>query len=484
MRKFTHYFVILALLAVYFLCYIPFNNYTTDDTYISLQFAKNLVQLGELSFNPGAPVYATTTPLWVTSIALIYRLFHFDLPLIAKSLGVLFGFLSVIALFFLTLKISKSRLISFMAATLLIFDVMFLRWISSGMETAVSVFFVIIILYIYLVEKEKNSSGTISSFLCGLATLVRPEFLIFFIALSLDRLVNNPIKRLSRLFASIIMFFIPLIPWNLYVYSVFGSIIPNSITAKIRYSYFFPLKQYLAGTLGAYPIESVALITSGVILGINNKSGFVKMLKENIRYVLWPVGLGLFYILGKADLLSRYMLMFFPLIIIFGLISIKYILERYTHKPLFSMLFIYLLIMFYNLAVFFNLVYPHVYHTGNYNIENIYVYYGQWLKANTPKDAVIAMGEVGIIGYYADRKILDTAALISPEIVPYVRAEQGWDSLIAVKIKKADYYVGGEEIRKVYGNKAKLILARNYYAGRVRDQKDKVQTRGIYKLTN
>src|SRR6056297_777086 len=39
-------------------------DYVTDDSYIYARFADNLARLGELSFNPGEPVHAATSPLW------------------------------------------------------------------------------------------------------------------------------------------------------------------------------------------------------------------------------------------------------------------------------------------------------------------------------------------------------------------------------------------------------------------------------------
>jgi hypothetical protein len=47
----------------------------------------------------------------------------------------------------------------------------------------------------------------------------------------------------------------------------------------------------------------------------------------------------------------------------------------------------------------------------------------QWLDRNTPPGALIAAHDIGAIGYFARRPILDLAGLISPEVIPFIRDE-------------------------------------------------------------
>ena len=43
----------------------------TDDGFIHLQYAKNLIQHGEFAFNVGERSFGTTSPLWVMALAAI-----------------------------------------------------------------------------------------------------------------------------------------------------------------------------------------------------------------------------------------------------------------------------------------------------------------------------------------------------------------------------------------------------------------------------
>jgi hypothetical protein len=44
-----------------------------------------------------------------------------------------------------------------------------------------------------------------------------------------------------------------------------------------------------------------------------------------------------------------------------------------------------------------------------------------WVNANLPPDDLLAVHDIGALGYYAPRPILDLAGLVSPEVVPIIR---------------------------------------------------------------
>ena len=50
------------------------------------------------------------------------------------------------------------------------------------------------------------------------------------------------------------------------------------------------------------------------------------------------------------------------------------------------------------------------------NINEQQVYIGNWLKANTPEDAVLAIHDAGALRFFSERVIIDMARLISPDI--------------------------------------------------------------------
>jgi hypothetical protein len=46
-----------------------------------------------------------------------------------------------------------------------------------------------------------------------------------------------------------------------------------------------------------------------------------------------------------------------------------------------------------------------------------------WLARNTEKEALIAVHDIGAIGYYGGRRLIDLAGLVSPQVIPIIRDE-------------------------------------------------------------
>jgi hypothetical protein len=62
-----------------------------------------------------------------------------------------------------------------------------------------------------------------------------------------------------------------------------------------------------------------------------------------------------------------------------------------------------------------------------------------WLRVNTPPGALVATHDIGAIGYFSERPLLDLAGLITPEVIPIVRDEE---QLLAYLVEqKAQYLV-------------------------------------------
>jgi hypothetical protein len=54
--------------------------------------------------------------------------------------------------------------------------------------------------------------------------------------------------------------------------------------------------------------------------------------------------------------------------------------------------------------------------------RSLYVAAGQWLAENTPEDADVAFDEIGIVGYFSGRPMLDLIGLVSPSSIPFSAA--------------------------------------------------------------
>lgn len=56
------------------------------------------------------------------------------------------------------------------------------------------------------------------------------------------------------------------------------------------------------------------------------------------------------------------------------------------------------------------------------DIQESHIAMGRWVAAHLPKGAVLATHDIGAIGYYGGHPVVDTLALITPEITPLVAA--------------------------------------------------------------
>jgi hypothetical protein len=56
-------------------------------------------------------------------------------------------------------------------------------------------------------------------------------------------------------------------------------------------------------------------------------------------------------------------------------------------------------------------------------IESEMVAVSKWLATQTDADELIAVHDIGAIGYFSNRVILDLAGLVSPEVIPIIRDE-------------------------------------------------------------
>jgi hypothetical protein len=56
-------------------------------------------------------------------------------------------------------------------------------------------------------------------------------------------------------------------------------------------------------------------------------------------------------------------------------------------------------------------------------IESEMVSTAHWIAENTEPEALIAAHDIGALGYFGERRLVDLAGLVSPEVIPFIRNE-------------------------------------------------------------
>jgi hypothetical protein len=75
------------------------------------------------------------------------------------------------------------------------------------------------------------------------------------------------------------------------------------------------------------------------------------------------------------------------------------------------------------------------------NINQMHVALGHWVVENTPPDAVLALNDIGAITYLSERQVVDLAGLVTPEVVPLLRAPDRASQLADFMAERGVQYV-------------------------------------------
>ena len=405
-----------GILLVFFLTVTLHYEYTPDDTYIYLQYARNIASGGGFAFNAGTPSDGVTGPLWVLLIAVGARV-GLDPFVVAKTFDVLFASLSVILIQFVALQVTRNRFYSFFAAVFLGFDAWFLRWAGSGMETSMAMFLVLMTAW-NLVKRD----APLAAFTAGLLTLVRPEgFLFFLLVLGKAWEFGRDRGTAARTLGTAVTFYSMVVgPWIVYALLTFGTLVPNTFAAKTFEASSlidsFHAVVSSAGILVGSQALMTAFFAAGLVLAIR-KRGIRFVWKEAAPALVVLTVLVGYTILG-TKMISRYLLLVIPLIIVYGLWGLGQ-LEAYFRISFPRMVVILaaaaVLGTVQNTALFATRAIPHMVNFTR-GMENCFRPMAYWLRTNADPDAVILARDVGLIGYVSERTVYDTPGLVTPTL--------------------------------------------------------------------
>jgi hypothetical protein len=169
--------LILCGICILFLVNVKRYNFISDDSFITLRYAKNLVQGEGLVFNPGERVEGFTSMLWTLLLSLC-GVIGLDLLAAARILGVVTGLATIILTYRLFHALNTSHdqsVLGLFAPLILAVNGAFACWAGSGMETAL---FVCLTVGSYLmVLDERWLLATVFTSAC---ILTRPEGMLVF----------------------------------------------------------------------------------------------------------------------------------------------------------------------------------------------------------------------------------------------------------------------------------------------------------------
>jgi len=367
-------------------------NYLTgfiaDDAFITFRYAENLAAGNGFVYNLGEKVMGTSTPFFT----LLLSLFAAVLYRFAQSL----------------------RFRHFAAIP----SIIYILWPRSipadtcGLETALFTLLVTSAFYFQHKQFRVYAVG-----MATLAAVTRPEGLGLLILLS----IYNIYRDRHNLKAYILIPLIIILPWGLLSYFYFGSLIPHTVTAKLAlYSRFGvePWFDRLSLLLGFHKYYGFVMLAAAIVGGrwLYKKQYF------GGTAIIWMLGTVAFYLLSHTHIFFWYMAPVYPIYILFCAAVIPFIFDKIncparkcvTFASMVSVVIVIILLAGNYLPVKNHL-------ETQKALDSVHRQIGYYFYAQTGVADIIAAEDIGYIGYYSKRTILDRDGLVSPEAVPYNR---------------------------------------------------------------
>jgi hypothetical protein len=432
--------VVSALLYLGYSLNYGFVGFPLDDGWIHQTYARNLGVLHQFAYNPGEPSVGFTSPLWMLLLSPAHAL-HLDPRLWAYVLGALFlGLTAWLLQRLSSLLLPNNGLLPLATAAVCLLE-WHLVWAAlSGMETMLFVFLSLLVLERQLRGERPLLTGLIA----GLLTLTRPEGAMMLVLLIGDTLWQNArdagqwsLRRCgARVVLLILGFILPTAPYLALNLSITGNPFPNTFYAK---------QAEYQEIVAALPIWArwarlaVATIIGAQVLLV---PGFVYAAYKGIctraRHILLPLSWWFALITLYAFRLpvtyqhGRYLIPSIPILVLLGLWGTENLprLYRIPRQVLRLSIPVLLLIFWVRGA--------EQYATDVRIIDSELTAAGVWIRDHTPPAAIIGAHDIGAIGYFSERFLVDTAGLITPEVIPFIRDE---DLILAFLEKKHVDYV-------------------------------------------
>ncbi len=412
-----------------------------DDAWIHQTYARNLGQLGEWAFIPGQPSAGSTSPLWSGLLAVGYVL----------GLGpyvwtFLLGWITLLGIamtgtwIYPRLDPKKERWL-WPVALLLIFEWHLVWAAASGMETSLFAWLCLLILAWLLAERQ---NWLLIGVLIGASIWARPDGLTLLGPAIMTGLLKAPSNRqrlgnVAGILVGFALLFGPYLLWNR---ALSGAWWPNTFYAK-QAEYALELAEPLWKRI----LEQALLPNVGV--GVLLLPGFFYSSYRTLRSkrwgalaaTLWAAGYLILYALRLPVTYQhgRYVMPMMPVYFVWGLAGTASLMRA-------SSLILWQRVLSKAWAVSIGLVCfafwiqgARAYGRDVAFIESEMVVAARWMSSNTQNNALIAAHDIGALGYFGDRRLLDMAGLVSPEVIPFIRDETRLAEWL--DSQKADYLV-------------------------------------------
>jgi len=401
-------FLLLAAVPICVIGYFSFltRNYQIDDALIYLRYFRNFHDGLGLVYNLGERFNGLTSPLFTyVSMSASFPFRDLQIPMIIIS-SVFFALAAIIGgnIF----SNSKWEAV-FSAVVIGLFGYFYSTF---GMETPLFLMLIALSLYLYKADSEY--------FIIALALLIitRSEGAFLAVILAADYLIKN--RRLPD--AKILAFSLVILLFPFVVnYFYYGELLPASASAKIGQGKSGLWNECCGFLNSGYVLINTFFSNSYISIFfflISSAYGFYVCSKDRIAIVIviFLVSLLCFYVGLNLPSYHWYYAPFFYLLLIFACRGIWRLSAILLAKGVLD----FRALAFFPLCALTIFSLTKVVSFNEKGGLEEYVTIGRWIEKNTAPDASVAMVEIGTVGWYSKRNIIDILGLVNKYNADYI----------------------------------------------------------------
>lgn len=395
-----------------------------DDSYISLQFARNLAEHGFLTFDGETASAGATSLLHVAIMAVPIKLGAAPVK-VSLAVGIASQMALVAAVYWLAWSIFRERWTAVLAAI----SIGIMGYLAldalNGMETTLFLLMTTGAAAAFFSAKSWQGYLT-AGVLVALSILTRPDGVLLLAAMGLFYVItrDSPIIQLtSEDLRRLAMIVLPSVLVLIGLASYYGvtteTITPGTATAKL---YFF--RQFEQSYLQRYDwaqggvANFIAPVLPWLVL-----AGFAIRRREAVLFALFWVEFIIMYFMlfpgGLWHYWYRYQHVFLPPLAVFGAAGLLSLVRGRTWRKTEVVAGAAIGLVLVGLTAFQYENFRNHYMFEISVNEGRQVGIAEFLRDEAPPDVAIATHDIGAIGYFSQRDVIDLVGLVNPEVIDF-----------------------------------------------------------------
>jgi hypothetical protein len=258
----------------------------------------------------------------------------------------------------------------------------------------------------------------------GIAALIRPEAYLLVPVYVLAFLSVRP-RNWSCLVRTLTIYVALITPWLAFAKFHLGQFLPHTAGAKSGglslnpitiLQRLEPVVKISGGTEG---ILILAVLASVILL-----RGRARVLSDRCRFLLfWIIALPVAFVVLDVQILSRYLLLTTPFAVVLGFVALEDLggwlaTSSSTRRALVTGTA--LVVATLNVALYFGVVVgpSRAFSRGlTHDLKRLAVH----VREHSPEDAVVAAIDIGYVGFYSERRVLDLGGLVDTKTARLMR---------------------------------------------------------------